>query len=212
MDLSTFRTRVRRDLHDEDATNYRWTNDELDRHIDHAVREFSGYVPREMKATIATVSGSREVNISTLTDRVIVFAVEYKIGYFPPRYQRFSLYQDTLILIGDTVPDGGNCYVYYGKLHTLNGTPASSTIPSRHEDLLAQGAEGYALLSYAAYSVNRVLVGGRQEDRDFLTIGNARILEFKKQLKKLGYQGRVRIARLYPPWQEPESKSTDWGP
>ena len=33
MNLSEMRTIVRRDLHDEDAGNYRWTDDELDRHI-----------------------------------------------------------------------------------------------------------------------------------------------------------------------------------
>ena len=31
MNLSEMRTLVRRDLHDEDSNNYRWSNDELDR-------------------------------------------------------------------------------------------------------------------------------------------------------------------------------------
>jgi hypothetical protein len=41
MDLNTMRSIVRRDLKDEDAQNYRWSDDELDRHIAHAVKEFS---------------------------------------------------------------------------------------------------------------------------------------------------------------------------
>ena len=41
MNLADMRTIVRRDLHDEEASNYRWTNDELDRHIAHAVKDFS---------------------------------------------------------------------------------------------------------------------------------------------------------------------------
>ena len=44
MDLSTMRTMVRRDLKDED-TPYRWSNDELDRHIAHAVKDFSEAPP-----------------------------------------------------------------------------------------------------------------------------------------------------------------------
>jgi hypothetical protein len=52
---------VRRDLHDEDAANYRWTNDELDRHIAHAVKDFSEAIPYEQKTTIATTAGSREI-------------------------------------------------------------------------------------------------------------------------------------------------------
>ncbi len=37
MNLTQMRAIVRRDLHDEDAANYRWTNDEIDRHIARAV-------------------------------------------------------------------------------------------------------------------------------------------------------------------------------
>ena len=71
MNLAEMRTIVRRDLHDEDDTNYRWTNDELDRHIAHAVKDFSKAIPYEQKATKATTSGSRDLDISTLTDRII---------------------------------------------------------------------------------------------------------------------------------------------
>ena len=39
MDLGEMRTRLRRELKDEDAANYRWTDDELDRHIARAVAE-----------------------------------------------------------------------------------------------------------------------------------------------------------------------------
>ena len=50
MNLGDMRTIVRRDLHDEDAANYRWTDDELDRHIAHAVKDFSEYLPYQQKA------------------------------------------------------------------------------------------------------------------------------------------------------------------
>ena len=36
MNLSDMRAIVRRDLHDENSGSYRWTNDEIDRHIAHA--------------------------------------------------------------------------------------------------------------------------------------------------------------------------------
>src|SRR3989338_168777 len=134
MNLTDMRTIVRRDLHDEDATNYRWTNNELDRHIAHAVRDFSEAVPYEQKATKATTSGSREVNITTITDRIMVEAVEYPVDKFPKRYQRFSLWADILTLLGDEVPDGSNTYIYYGKLHTLGAS--TSTIPAMYEDLI----------------------------------------------------------------------------
>ena len=69
MNLIDMRTIVRRDLHDEDPANYRWTNDEIDRHIAHAVKDYSGAVPYEQKAVKATTAGSREIDIASLRDR-----------------------------------------------------------------------------------------------------------------------------------------------
>ncbi len=210
MDLTEMRTIVRRDLHDEDATNYRWTNDEIDRHIAHAVKDFSEALPLEQKATKATTSGSREVDISTLTDRVMVEAVEYPVDKFPRKYQRFSLWADNLTFLGDEVPDGSNAYIYYGKLHTLDAT--TSTIPTMHEDLVANGACGYAAIEWAAYAINRVNVGGDITPKEFLTWGKERLRSFKDELKRLGRSNRARIRSLYRPYYPPVSKSTDYGP
>src|SRR4030042_4467342 len=99
MILSDMRTIVRRDLHDEDASNYRWTNDVLDRHIAHALAEFSQGLPLEATSLIATTSGSREISIAALTTRVMLEAVEYKTGNFPPTYQRFSVWNDALTIL-----------------------------------------------------------------------------------------------------------------
>jgi len=104
MNLTEMRTIVRRDLHDEDDANYRWSNDELDRHITHAVKEFSEAIPHEQKATKATTSGSREIDVSSLTDRIMVEAVEYPVDEFPKRYQRFSLWGDNLTLLLMSLP------------------------------------------------------------------------------------------------------------
>ena len=111
MNLSEMRTIVRRDLHDEDAENYRWTNDELDRHIAHAVKDFSEALSLEQKTTKATTSGSRELDISSLSGRVTVEAMEYPVDKFPKRYQRFALWGDTLTLLGSEIPAGSNAYI-----------------------------------------------------------------------------------------------------
>jgi hypothetical protein len=210
MNLSEMRTIVRRDLHDEDDTNYRWTNDELDRHIAHAVKDFSEAIPDEQMAIKATASGSREIDISTLTDRVVIEAVEYPMAQFPRKYQRYSLWADTLTLLGDEVPDGSNAHIYYGKLHTLDAT--TSTIPTKHEDLVAIGAGGYAAVEWAAYAINRVNVGGLMTTKEFLTWGRKKLSYFKAELKRLGRRSRVRIRSLYTPYYSPVSKSTDFGP
>ena len=210
MNLTEMRATVRRDLHDEDAANYRWSNDELDRHIAHAVKEFSEAIPYEEKAIKATTSGSREIDISTLTDRIMVQSVEYPVDRFPQQYQRFTLWGDIVTLLGDEVPDGSNAYIYYGKLHTLD--TSTSTIPTNHEDLVAAGAEGYAAVEWAVYAVNRVNVGGAMTPGEFLAWGNERLRFFRQELKRLGRRNRVRIRQLYKPYYQPVSKSTDYGP
>ncbi len=210
MNLSEMRTIVRRDLHDEDSGNYRWSDDELDRHIAHAVKDFSESIPLEQKATRATTSGSRELDISGITDRVTVAAVEYPVDNFPRRYQRFSLWGDTLTLLDSEIPDGSDAYIYYSKLHTLDAS--SSTIPARHEDLIAAGAGGYAAVEWAAYAINRVNVGGDATPRQFLAWGNERLKYFRQELGRLGRRNRVRIRSLYKPYYPAVSKSTDYGP
>mgnify|MGYP001119855502 CR=1 FL=1 len=195
MDINTMRNIVRRDLKDEDEENYRWSDDELDRHIAHAVKEFSEAVPLPAKATLPTTPDSRVIDISPLTDRVMVEAVEYPVDEFPPCYQKFALWGHALTLFGDEVPDGSNCNVYYGILHTLDAE--ESTIPTKHEDLVAIGAEGYAAVEWASYAINRVSVGGDRTPMDFLNWGNERLKEFKSELKRLGRRNKVRIRQLY---------------
>lgn len=210
MNLTDMSTLVRRDLHDEDAGNYRWTDDELDRHIAHAVKDFSGYLPWEQKTTIATTSGSREIDISAVTGRVMVEAAEYPVDNFPRRYQRFSLWGDTLSLLGDEIPDGSNAYIYYGKLHTLDG--ATSTIPSRHEDLIAVAAAGYAAIEWAVYAVNRVNVGGGVTPEMFFSWGREKLAWFRQEMQRHGRRHRVRVRSLYKPYYPVVSESTDYGP
>lgn len=210
MNLADMRAIVRRDLHDEDSGSYRWTNDEIDRHILRAVKEYSQALPREQRATLSTTAGSREIGISSLSDRVTVQAVEYPVGGFPPLYQRFSVWGDTLTLLGRETPDGSNALVYYGSLHTLGAS--SSTIPAPHEDLVATGACGYAATAWAVYAINRVNTGGAGAAEGLLRWGKDRLDAFHRELKRLGRRNRVRVSTLYQPYAVPVSQTTDPGP
>ena len=210
MDLTELRAIVRRDLHDEDVNNYRWTNDELDRHLSHAVKDYSEAIPDEQKAVKATTSGSREIDISALSDRIMIEAVEYPIGNFPRRYQRFALWRDIITLLGEETPDGSNACIYYGKLHILN--ISSSTIAAWHEDLIATGACGYAAVEWAEYAVNRVNLGGTATAAELLGWGREKLDFFRRELKRLGRKNRVRVRSLYKPYSQQVSKSIDYGP
>jgi hypothetical protein len=208
------RARVRQDLHDEDATSYRWTDAEVDRHIQHTVRELSIAVPQEIRATLTTTTttaGSREISISSLADVVSLEAAEYPVDKYPPVYVPFSLWGSTLTLLVDDVPDGGeSAYVYYGKLHTLDAT--TSTIPSPLEDLVATGAEGYAALEWSSFATNRVNVGGVGVWRHYQTWGQERLDSFLKGLANHNHRNRVRARHLYTAARPRPGQSTDWGP
>jgi len=195
MTLADMRTLVRRDLKDEDSSNYRWQDTEIDRAIQRAVLETSRYVPREMKTTIATTDGSRDIALTTLTDRVSVDRVEFPIDEHPREFQRFTVYADIITLIGDVEGDGENCYVYWGKIHTLDAT--TSTIPSYLEDILALGAAAYAVLAQTQYRTDTAGFGGEQADRDYQTWGNTALKEFKFQLKRFGRGRKLKISQFY---------------
>ena len=195
MNLSEMIALVRKDLHDEDSNNYQWSDDELSRHVNRAVKELSEPVPLPAKATLPTTSGSREVDISSLTDRVMVQAVEYPIDESPARHQRFSVWGDTLTVISGDEPNGANCYIYYGVIHTLDAD--GSTIPAEYEDLVATGAGGYAAIGWAAFAINRVNIGGTVTPREYRIWGNERLRSFRDRLKRLGRRQRIRTQQLF---------------
>jgi hypothetical protein len=195
MDLNTMRTIIRRDLKDEDEENYRWSDDELDQHIAHALKEFSEALPQPAKATLPTTLDSRVIDISALTERVMVEAVEYPLEQYPPSYRKFALWGHALTLFIDEVPDGSNCKIYYGKLHTIDAE--GSTIDAKYEELIATGAEGYAAVEWASYAINRVSVGGTTTPKEFLAWGNERLKQFRSELRRLGRRHQVRIRQLY---------------
>jgi len=197
MNLTDMRARIRKDLHDEDSQNYRWTDSELNRHIDHAVRELSLSCHLEAKATLSTTAGSRDLSLSSLSDLVEIEAVEYPVGDYPPSYIRFSAWADTLTLLIDSLPgDAEDVYIYYGRLHTLDAD--SSTLPAKLEDLAALGAAAYAAIEWASFATNRVNLGGAETWRSYLTWGQDRLAAFMKGLTKHSRKNTVRVRRLYP--------------
>ena len=211
MNLGEMRTRLRQDLHDEDANNYRWTDAELNRHLDHAVRELSLATPLEAKATLTTSAGSRDLSLANLSQLISVEAAEYPVGKYPPCYVPFSRWEGNLTLLVDGAPSGGeSVYVYYTKLHTLDA--ATSTIPAHLEDLVALGAEAYAALEWSSYATNRVNLGGDDTWRHYLVWGQERLAAFLRGLAQQGRRNTVRVRRLYRPLEPAPSQITDWGP
>ncbi len=202
MHLTEMRTRVRRDLRDTDPTDERWSDDELDRHIERAVRELSLAAPVEVVATLTTSAGSRDLDVSALADRVSIDAVEYPAGQYPPEYAPFSTWGETLTLVVDRAPHAGErAVVSYSKLHTL--TDDASTLPAALEEIVATGAGGYAALEWASFATNRVNAGGTDTWRHYHIWAQERLAAFARALAKHGRERRVRSRQLYRPAAAP---------
>lgn len=211
MNLGEMRGRLRTDLHDEDPANYRWTDAELDRHTQRAVREFSLGSPLEAKATLAATPGSREISIASLADLVAVEAVEYPVAEYPASYVRYSVWLSTLTMLVDAAPAAADpVAVCYTKLHTIDAL--GSTVPAQFEDLLAAGAAGYAATEWASFAINRVNAGGQDVWRDYLAWGQEQLAAFQAAVARFGRRNAVRVRRLYTPAADIADQSTVTGP
>lgn len=211
MNLSQMRDRLRLDLHDQDAVNYRWTDGELDRHVQRTVREFSLAVPLEAKTTLAATPGSRDLSIASLTDLVAVEAVEYPVAKYPPSYVRYSVWLSTLTMLIDAAPSAADSVaIYYTKLHLIDAS--TSTVPAQFEDVIAAGAAGFAAVEWASFATNRVNAGGQDVWRDYLSWGQERLAEFQTAVAQYGRRNALRARRLYVPAGDAVDQSTVVGP
>ena len=197
MNLADLRTRLRRDLKDEDPADQRWSDDELDRHISHALADVSRVVPLELEATLTIPEGGgKEIDTSGLEGLITIEAVEYPVGEEPQRWRRFALWGTTLSLLIGEAPAGGEAVkVRYSAVHTLDDS--SSTLGPQFIELVAVGAGAYAALEWAAYSINRVNLGGTQTPADYLKWAEGRLNSYRKELSRLGRSSRLRVAGLF---------------
>ena len=209
--LTTIRSAVRKDLHDEDSAAYRWTDAVLQRHIERALREYSFFAPLEKKSTVVTVAGTRDISITSLAPRLRVVAVEWPTGNYPPTFVPFTLWADTLTLDVVSAPAAvENVSVLWHGVHTINGTVSFS---AGDDDVIAIGAAGFAATDWSSYAINRVNVGGEGAWGRYEEFGRRRTEEFFARLKRLPQYSRVRGAQLYTPQDARlRSQTTDPGP
>ena len=194
--LAAFRTLVRRDLHDEEAGNYRWTDTVLDRHIGRAVNEFSLHVPLEQKTTLSTVAGSRDLNVASLTNRIDIEAVEWPTLEFPPRRVGFSEWQNTVTMDVVGAPTSiQNAFVFWTKPYTVDA--GASDLPAIYDDIICAGAAAYAALDWVSYSANRVNTGGEDVWGRYKAFGEERMRYWRQELSRVSRRNRVNVRRMY---------------
>jgi len=188
------RTRVREDLQDTDAANYRWTNDEVDGQIERVVREFSLAYPIQAENEITTTADDKELDISSLSDLLKVCSVEYPMDLTPPYMQRWTVWAEKLYMT-DQGDGTKKARVRWHKWHTLDA--AGSTIPEHLEEIIVLGATGYLATSAAVYTVDKATIGGRGTAPNYLKWGQTRLARYERKLKAIARDNRVIPMELY---------------
>lgn len=192
--LSDIRTRVREDLRDTEAE--RWPEDQIDRHIAHALSDLSLAAPRELSDDLATTSGSRDVPLGGIEGLIEVEAVEYPAGHFPASFVSYSTWGGMLTIQGPLVPDGSDARVYYLATHTLDSE--GTTVPGHLLDVLATGASAYAALELASFAADRLNLDPKASEKH-LAWSRARLTAFQQLLHTYGRKNRLRERRMYLP-------------
>lgn len=156
--LSAIRTTVRQFLRDEfeSAEDYDFPDDEIDLHIAECLVEISDRRPYEVKETLTTTDGSKELDISSIEDFLGLegeHEIEYPTGSEPPNYHNASIFGNTLRMIIDALPGADeDVYLYCHKVHQL--TEDLSTLSPQLEKVLVDGAVAKVALGW----INQVRV------------------------------------------------------
>lgn len=221
--LAGYETNLRNDLKDLDSTNYLWATSELDRHIAHAVNDYTRVNPQVLSQTQTVVA---DANGNTWRQQIspipsgYIFAVrvEYPIdnegqssaspGPYPS-YLKFweeIVGQGSLYLpVGDPPTAGDSIKVWYAAVHSV--TSGSSTIPTEHEELITLGASAYAATAAARYAQNRLNAsywtprGIQQFATEVMASYKTELENLKASYEFLG-RGMVQWGDVPDDWQE----------
>lgn len=208
--IDAVRSRLRVDLDDLDPAAQRWTDAELERHINHALNRMSYEMPRELSTVLTTTAGSREVSLIALETRIRVSRVEFPAGNYPPTYVRFALWGDRLTLLVDSPPDTEQLVVYWLATHILDQSRSSLDGPLI--DVLLDGAAAYAASQMASYVTERVSSGGPGADRDYAAFSTRKMRAFDQALRYHGAHASLRTSMLYTPVEPAPTQDSDPGP
>ena len=192
--LADVRNRVRGDLRDGEAE--RWPDEQIDRHIAHALSDLSLAIPRELTIDLPTTPGSPDLALGTIEGLIEVEAAEYPVDQLPVSYTAFSSWGGPLTPPTAAAPDGSDARLYYTATHTIDDD--GTTLSDHLVDVLATGASAYAALELASYAADRLNLDPRAAERH-LAWSRARLTAFQQLLHTYGRKNRVRGRRMYVP-------------
>jgi hypothetical protein len=210
---STFEARIRQDLSDSGSPP-QLSSADIDRHVDHAVRDLALVAPIDLLLTATLTPGSRTVDLSSLLapyQLIRLEAVEWPVGRYPQEFVRFNLFGDTapqLTLLVEQAPNAADSINLYCKIApVVTSSPGSSTLPAKYDDLASLGAAGYAAQELATRLMNQINIGGPAVWEHYLALSDSLLASFEAQLGMLARRTQVFALRLYAPEHPPHGSS-----
>ena len=152
----------------QDATNARWSTDDLDEAIRTALDEYSQRQPYSAIGTITLAAAGREISLSSLTGLIRVEKVWWDYdsstpGY-PPNWRHFEVWPGPILYIDDRVQPAKDDVVriWYTKLHTINGldSATATTVPAEDVSTIVTGAAYHAARARAIELAEELNVDG----------------------------------------------------
>lgn len=210
---TTLRDLLRLDLKDP-ASAANWSDAELDRHIAHAIEEYSLAFPYKRTTQLTATAGVRTLSLATLTHPISIEAVEWPTGNYPRTMVDFYYDQvnGTLTLLGDSAPASTTLAVNvtYDSLHTVSASQL--TVPEYHYALVLQGAAAYAAEEWASYATNRVNLDARAVGH-YLEQARRKLSHFHGELQRPRRTGALQQLQTYTPNATSANRqNTDPGP
>ncbi len=181
--LTSLRADVRRDLRDVEAGAYKWSDEELDRHITRALADYTRVAPL-VGAVVRAAEESATYDLGAVAGWLWCEMVESPLDQTPRARLSFEeLTPGAVHLLEPALPPvGQDVRFWYAGQHTLDA--ATCTVPYEDESTLTLGAVAYALLAYADHSIGRANASW-WDPRGYRELGLARLGQFRAELERL---------------------------
>jgi len=109
----------------QDTGNLIWDTTEIGVVLDKCLTKLSEYCPYDVRETLATTDGSRDIDIGDIggliREQLEECDLEYPVGEYPKELHNFTIFGDTLTMKIASVPgDAETVYLYCRKNHHLD--------------------------------------------------------------------------------------------
>ncbi len=169
--------------------------------------EMSEYMPYVTLATVLTIAGTAEIDISGTAYADLLYgnearsfeAVEFKTDKEPRQFRNFSVLKGKLAMDIDFTPEANEkVRLYVKNAHILSDSTASgtvSTLNTRQEEIAVKWITGKVASGHAVSAINRSNIAGGKAYIDFMTWGEREVDRAMTEVKRIR---KSQIAIQYP--------------